>query len=152
MAGTRSGSAVGGPAVPPEQVPQAEHGVAGSGSPAPSDAASDRDRALEVGPGQGEESEVGIGLADRQADGGLDEGAGREPFADLLGGAVQGRPDLQVGVGLGVEPGLAVRAGLGQQVLLQELVDGLGDRGLGLGPVALLCGSRPRPGWPGPPA
>ena len=83
------------------------------------------------------EAELGVRVADGQADRRFDERLLHESVADGPGGAVEGSPDLQIGVGPGAERGLVVGAGLGQQVPLQELLDRLRDLRLGLGPVAL---------------
>ena len=74
-------------------------------------------------------------------DGGLDQRLLVELPLDLLGGSVQQRAQLQVAVGL------PVGASLGQQVVLEEVADRLGDGRLFLGfllglrgPVALVVG------------
>ncbi len=82
-----------------------------------------------------------VRLGDGLPDGRLDQRLPVEPPLDHLGRPIQQRAQLQVAVGL------VVGAGLGQQVLLQEVVDGLGDGRLFLGirlgfggPVALGLG------------
>ena len=50
-------------------------------------------------------------------------------------GAVQERPNFDVGIGLLPRPRLVVHIGLAQQVVLEEIVDRPGDRRFGRRPV-----------------
>ncbi len=83
-----------------------------------------------------------IRLADCLADRRLDKRLAGEPRADLAGRAVERSADRDIRIGHDVGPNLEMNGGLREHVLVEELVDRLGDRRLGLGPIPFLASRR----------
>src|SRR5215831_20433161 len=81
---------------------------------------------LQLGLSVGRETEIKVCFTDRLANRSFYQRLLIELAADAAGGAVQGGSYLDVRVRLGAWPRLIPSTGLGQKIVLQEVVDGLG--------------------------
>src|SRR5215469_4550057 len=81
---------------------------------------------LQLGLSVRRETEIKVCFTDCLVDGSFYQGLLIELAADAAGGAVQGGPYLDVRVGRGAWPRLVPSTGLGQKIVLQEVVDRLG--------------------------
>ena len=86
--------------------------------------------------GFGPEPKMAIGIGDGAAKRGFDQRLAGKPFPHLRRGPIEQDAHLDIRIGF-----LQVRIGLRQQVVLQELVDGLGHSRLAVSAVTLPGGS-----------
>jgi hypothetical protein len=80
---------------------------------------------------------VGVNLSYGVANGGFHLRLVIELAGDAGSGAVQGGSDPKVGIGFGFRTRLIGSAGLSEQVIMQEVVNGLGDACFGVSAIAL---------------